>query len=113
MPRADLPVETATSFAAVGLEADDDRLLADYLAALDEQLAALAAAGGDAAAAGVLGEVEALCTTIGSDVVGVAARRDRARGPRAADRRRRPPRGRAIAAAYETAVSAGDVVHVR
>ena len=59
---------TATSFAAVGLEVDEDALLADYLRAVDEQLAALAAAGGDAAAAGVLGEIEALCTTIGAEV---------------------------------------------
>src|SRR5918993_1381736 len=69
MTRADLPVETATSFAATGLEADEDRLLATYLAALDEQLAALTLAGGDAAASGVLGEGEALCTTLGSEVV--------------------------------------------
>lgn len=112
MPRTDLPVETATSFEAVGLEADDDRLLADFLTSLDEQLTALTATGGDAAAAGVLGEIEALCTTIGSEVVvslpdgttleGHAQRLD-AQGRLVVD----APSG------LETAVSAGDVVHVR
>jgi BirA family transcriptional regulator, biotin operon repressor / biotin---[acetyl-CoA-carboxylase] ligase len=112
MRREDLPVSTAVSFAALGLECDDDRLLADYLTALDEQLRALVAAHGDAAAAGVLGEVEALCTTLGRDVVvslpdgtdlhGRAQRID--------------PDGRLVVVAgptLEQAVSAGDVVHVR
>jgi BirA family transcriptional regulator, biotin operon repressor / biotin---[acetyl-CoA-carboxylase] ligase len=111
MSLADLPVETATSFEAVGSEVDDDLLVADYLRALDEQLVALAAAHGDAAGAGVLGEIESLCTTIGSDVrvslpdgsmlEGRAVRLDAA--------------GRLVVAAgtQETPVSAGDVVHVR
>ena len=68
MPRTDLPVETATSFEAVGLEADEDRLLADFLRALDEHLAGLAAAGGDAVASGLHATVQSLCSTIGSDV---------------------------------------------
>jgi BirA family biotin operon repressor/biotin-[acetyl-CoA-carboxylase] ligase len=111
MSVADLPVTTATSFAALEAEADDDALLADYLAALDEQLRALAAARGDAAAAGVHGEVEALCDTLSRDVavslpegsvlVGHAQRLD--------------PEGRlvVVSAGVEQAVSAGDVVHVR
>ena len=111
MSVADLPVTTATSFATLGAEADDDALLADYLGALDEQLGALAAARGDAAASGVHGEVEALCDTLGrtvsvslpdgSTLVGHAARLDR--------------EGRlvVVSAGAETAVSAGDVVHVR
>ena len=69
MQRVDLPVDTASSFAALGLECDDDRLLADYLTALDEQLTALAEALGNAASAGVVGEIEALCGTLGRDVV--------------------------------------------
>ncbi len=45
MSLADLPVETATSFAASGLEVDEDRLLAAFLTELDAQLTALLAAG--------------------------------------------------------------------
>jgi len=111
MARSDLPVETATSFEAVGLEADEDRLLADYLTALDEQLTAVARIG-DAAAAGVLAEVEALCTTIGSDVV--VSLPDGAKLEGRAQRI--DPEGRLVVVAAngaETAVSAGDVVHVR
>jgi BirA family transcriptional regulator, biotin operon repressor / biotin---[acetyl-CoA-carboxylase] ligase len=111
MAKADLPVETATSFEAIGREVDEDRLLADYLTALDEQLAALAAAKGDAAGAGLLGEVEALCTTIGSDVR-VSLPDGRVLEGRAI---RLDAGGRLVVAsdAGETPVSAGDVVHVR
>jgi BirA family biotin operon repressor/biotin-[acetyl-CoA-carboxylase] ligase len=111
MSRADLPIETATSFAAAGLEVDDDRLLAEYLRALDEQLGALAFAHGDAAAAGILGEIEALCTTIGSEVV--VSLPD---GTKLSGRAQRiDSEGRLVVADgdVETAVSAGDVVHVR
>lgn len=109
MSRADLPVSTATSFEALGEECDDDRLLADFLTALGEQLSALVAARGDAAA--VRGEVEALCATIGSavrvalpdgtELVGEAVRLDAA--------------GRLVVAAggAEIPVAAGDVTHVR
>jgi len=111
MTEGDLPVQTATSFLAMGRDVDEDRLLAEYLRALDEHLVALAEARGDAAGAGVLGEVEALCATVGSDVrvqlpdgetlEGHAVRLDAA--------------GRLVVASgrVETAVSAGDVVHVR
>ncbi len=111
MARGDLPVATASSFAAVGLECDDDRLLADFLTALDEQLAALAAAHGDAADAGLLGEVEALCSTVGSDVVVSLPDGSKLEG-RA---QRIDPEGRLVVSTgdAETAVSAGDVVHVR
>lgn len=127
MPQTDLPIATATSFENVGLECDDDRLLADYLGALDELHSALVAARGNAAAAGVLAEVEALCTTIGSDVLITMPDGETLRG-RA---QRIDPDGRLVvvrdpelAAAvptgdalrgseFETAVSAGDVVHVR
>ena len=112
MAREDLPVDTAISFAAVGLTCDDDRLLADYLAALDEQLTALAAAGGDAAAAGVLSEVEALCATLGSDVA-VSLPDGQTLWGRA---QRIDPDGRLVVVQdgeYESVVSAGDVEHVR
>ena len=111
MSRADLPVETATSFAATGLEADEDRLLADYLVALDEQLTALAVARGDAAASGVLGELEALCSTLGSDVVVSLPDGSRLHGR--AQRIDTDGRLVVVAGDEETAVSAGDVVHVR
>lgn len=107
MTRSDLPVTTATSFAALGVAVDDDALLADYLSSLEEQLAALAGAHGDAEAAGVRAEVEKVCVTIGLEVAvalpdgttleGVAERID--------------PDGRLVVGGR--AVSAGDVVHVR
>lgn len=111
MTTEQLPVPTATSFAALGLDADEDRLLADYLAGLDEQLRALAIAHGDAAAAGVLAEVEALCATLGREVRvslpdgGVLVGRGQ----------RIDGDGRLVVAAglTETPVAAGDVVHVR
>ncbi|MFG6476078.1 biotin--[acetyl-CoA-carboxylase] ligase [Microbacterium sp. P06] len=111
MTRADLPVSTATSFAAIGMECDDDKLLADYLEALDEQLQALFTAGGDAAASGVLGEVEALCATVGRDVV-VMLPAERSLEGRA---RRIDPDGRLVVVvdSDEIAVAAGDVQHVR
>ncbi|MGP3535491.1 biotin--[acetyl-CoA-carboxylase] ligase [Microbacterium sp. RD1] len=111
MQRVDLPVTTAISFAALGLECDDDRLIADYLEALDELLAALTAARGDAAASGVLGEVEALCATVGADVT-VALPDGTSLGGRA---QRIDPDGRLVVdtGTDEVPVSAGDVVHVR
>ncbi|MDR7189089.1 BirA family biotin operon repressor/biotin-[acetyl-CoA-carboxylase] ligase [Microbacterium sp. BE35] len=112
MAAVDLPVATATSFAAAGLVCDDDRLLADYLGALDEQLKALGAAGGDAAASGVLGEVESLCSTLGSDVA-VSLPNGETLWGRA---QRIDPDGRLVVvqdAEFESVVSAGDVVHVR
>jgi BirA family biotin operon repressor/biotin-[acetyl-CoA-carboxylase] ligase len=112
MPQAELPVETATSFEALGLVADEDRLMADYLAALAEQLDALTAARGSAAAAGVLAEVEALCSTLGSDVVVSLPDGEVLRG-RA---QRIDDDGRLVVvqeSEYESIVSAGDVVHVR
>lgn len=111
MTRADLPVATAISFAAIGRDCDDDRLLADYLTALDEQLRALAAAGGDAAAAGVRGEVEALCDTLGREIV--VSFPD---GTTFAGRGQRLDHdGRLVVAqgTLQETVAAGDVVHVR
>ncbi|MBD7957243.1 biotin--[acetyl-CoA-carboxylase] ligase [Microbacterium sp. Sa4CUA7] len=111
MTPADLPVPTATSFAAVGVTVDLDDLLARYLREYDRLLGTLVAAGGDAAASGVRDEVSARCDTLGRDVsvampdggvlVGRAVRLD-------AD-------GRLVVevAGVETVVSAGDVVHVR
>ncbi len=111
MDRADLPVATATSFAAIGREVDDDALLAAYLTALDEQLTALAASGGDAGASGVHGEIEALCTTIGSDVRVTLP--DEALLDGRAQRIDADGRLVVVTGDIETAVAAGDVVHVR
>ncbi|WP_345801857.1 biotin--[acetyl-CoA-carboxylase] ligase [Microbacterium sp. AZCO] len=111
MPRTDLPLATATSFEAVGLECDDDRLLADYLTALDRLLAALVEAGGDAEASGVHAEVSELCSTIDSDVVVSLPDGSKLEG-RAESL---DPDGRLVVRSGDvlTTVSAGDVVHVR
>jgi BirA family biotin operon repressor/biotin-[acetyl-CoA-carboxylase] ligase len=111
MTLADLPVPTATSFAALGLTVDDDALLAGYLTALDEQLSALAAMHGDAGAAGVRGEIEALCVTLGQQVTVTLPGGDTLRGR--AQRIDADGRLVVVTADVETAVSAGDVVHVR
>lgn len=111
MSRFDLPVDTATSFPAVGLECDEDGLLADYAAGLDAMLASLAAHRGDAVASGVREQIEALCSTIGSDVT--VALPD---GARLEGRARGIDESGRLVVETEgalTAVSAGDVVHVR
>jgi len=112
MTRADLPVDTATSFAVLGVEVDEDRLVADYLAALDEQLTALAEALGNAGIAGIRGEIEALCATLGNDVLVHLPDGGRLAG----HAQRLDAEGRLVVVdplGFETAVSAGDVVHVR
>lgn len=112
MQPVDLPVSTATSFAAVGLECDEDRLLADYLTALDELINALGAAQGSAVASGVLAAVQAECSTIGSEVAVSLPDGEMMRG-RAT---RIDEDGRLVVeqdSEFESAVSAGDVVHVR
>jgi BirA family biotin operon repressor/biotin-[acetyl-CoA-carboxylase] ligase len=107
MASVDLPVPTATSFTALGREADEDRLIADYLEGLRDGISALAVSGAD----GVRADVEEACATIGADVTvtlpdsttlsGVARRLD--------------AEGRLVIGVegVETVVSAGDVVHVR
>lgn len=107
MSRADLPVTTATSFAAIGAESDDDGLLADYLDDLRSTLSRLTHDEIDR----VNREIEELCVTVGREVSvslpdgttlsGTAVRID--------------PDGRLVvrSGTLETPVSAGDVVHVR
>ncbi|WP_405373168.1 MULTISPECIES: biotin--[acetyl-CoA-carboxylase] ligase [unclassified Microbacterium] len=109
MTASQLPVPTATSFAALGAEVDEDRLLADYLAALRDGVAALAVGG--AGFDELRERVAAACATVGAEVsvslpggttlLGRAARLD--------------GDGRLIVVAggAEHAVAAGDVVHVR
>ncbi|KAA9085072.1 biotin--[acetyl-CoA-carboxylase] ligase [Microbacterium radiodurans] len=108
MAEVDLPVATATSFAATGAHADDDRLLADFLTGLRDGIADLAVAG---ATDELRERVSELCLTIGQEVTvslpggevltGVAQRLDED--------------GRLVvgAGSAEVAVGAGDVVHVR
>lgn len=110
MTESQLPVPTATSFAVLGTRADADRLLAAYLRELDRLLVELAAVG-DAVASGLHDAVSRRCATIGLDVrvslpgdsvlVGRATALD--------------DDGRllVLAGGVETAISAGDVVHVR
>lgn len=105
-----LPVPTATSFAALGVDVDEDRLLADYLDALTQYVDGLAGAD-EVSASDVRGAVSARCATIGQEVrvslpdgtqlVGSAESLD--------------VEGRLVVAAADgdRAVSAGDVVHVR
>ncbi|WP_336501038.1 biotin--[acetyl-CoA-carboxylase] ligase [Microbacterium paraoxydans] len=110
MTATQLPVPTATSFAAHGVVVDEDELLHSYLSALDGHLTALATAD-DATASGVPATVAAWCATVGQTVrvslpggsllEGMAVGID--------------PEGRLRVEAEGTvhAVSAGDVVHVR
>lgn len=113
MTDAQLPVSTATSFAVLDAECDEDALLADYLSALDASLTSLAAAAGDAQASGCHALTESLCVTLGRDVTvslpdGTALRGRALRI--AADGRLVVAE---IASGVEHEVSAGDVVHLR
>jgi BirA family biotin operon repressor/biotin-[acetyl-CoA-carboxylase] ligase len=108
MTAQQLPVPTATSFAALGVDVDADRLVADYLAGLDAAITGLSRS---ADAAALHAEVTARCLTLGQSVDvsmpdgttlnGVATRL-------AADGRLVIDDGSA-----EHEVLSGDVVHVR
>jgi len=110
MTTEQLPVPTATSFAALGADVDEDRLLAAYLERLGAHVSALAA-NGDAAASGLHAAVTAVCATLGQEVrVSLPAGRILEGTATALD-----PQGRLLVTAdgAEHAISAGDVVHVR
>ncbi|MFT3798429.1 biotin--[acetyl-CoA-carboxylase] ligase [Microbacterium sp.] len=117
MTAEQLPVPTATSFAALGRDCRDDRLLEGFLTGLRDRIAALAVGGGAAVAAGVA----ARCATLGSEVVvslpggaslrGVARRLDEA-GRLVVEARGGEADG-GETGGVETVVGAGDVVHVR
>lgn len=110
MSAQQLPVPTATSFAALGAAADSDLLIADYLRRLEALFAALRA-WGDARRSGVLDAVSAVCATLGREVEvslpdgsflhGTAVRLD--------------PDGRLCvdSGGDEHLIAAGDVVHAR
>jgi BirA family biotin operon repressor/biotin-[acetyl-CoA-carboxylase] ligase len=107
MSSSELPVPTATSFASLGVAVDEDRLLADYLTALRDAVAALAVSGAPA----VRELVGGVCDTLGAEVsvslpdgaslAGTAERLDE--------------RGRLVVrtGGAEVVIAAGDVVHVR
>ncbi|GAA4786236.1 biotin--[acetyl-CoA-carboxylase] ligase [Microbacterium gilvum] len=107
----ELPVPTATSFAALGLTADDDALVAAYVTRLDDLLGRLSRAEGDAVASGVRDEVADACVTLGREVTVSLPDGGALRGTATAI----APDGRLVVDAAEgaVAVSAGDVVHVR
>jgi len=107
MSRADLPVTTATSFAAIGAECDDDRLLADYLEDLGKMLSRLAHDDVER----VHSEIEKLCVTVGKEVT--VAMPDGSTLQGTATRLDRDGCLVVEAGTIETVVSAGDVVHVR
>ncbi|KNY07455.1 biotin--[acetyl-CoA-carboxylase] ligase [Microbacterium sp. GCS4] len=110
MTASELPVPTATSFAVLGVVADADRLLSDYLIGLDGMIAGLAETG-DAVASGLHAAASARCSTIGREVR-VSLPGDRILEGRAI---RLDEDGRLVVRsdAGEQAVAAGDVVHVR
>lgn len=110
MTAGQLPVPTATSFAALGAVYDEDRLVADYLRRLDGLLAALAA-WGDGDRSGVHAAISARCATLGREVDVVLPDGTNLHGTAV----RLEPDGRLCidSGGEQTLVSAGDVVHAR
>lgn len=111
MTAEQLPVPTATSFAALGSGCDEDRLLSDYLETLCALLADLARAAGDAETSGVRSAVIASCATLGQEVAVSLPDGTSLRGTAET----LDAEGRLIvrSGAALVPVSAGDVVHVR
>lgn len=109
MSSAELPVPTATSFAALGETADEDRLLADFLTGLRDRIAALAVA--DGAAGQLRDEAVQLCATVGAEV-SVSLPDGTTLDGRATGL---DTDGRLVieTLGVRTVVGAGDVVHVR
>lgn len=110
MTAQQLPVATATSFAALGTAADEDRLLADYVRSLDARLTALVATG-DAESSGLHGEMTTRCLSIGR-VIDVALPDGSALHGRAT-RVGLDGRLAVDVDGRERLVAAGDVVHAR
>lgn len=110
MTTEQLPVPTATSFAVLDADVDEDRLLADYLSALDRLLSRLVSTS-DAGSSGLHAAVTDRCATIGQSVrVSLPAGRMLEGVATALD-----PEGRLVVAVdgEQQTISAGDVVHVR
>lgn len=107
MTTDELPVPSATSFAVLGIDVDEDLLLARYMVGLRDGIAQLAVEGG----AHLRGEIEQLCATVGKDVA-VSLPDDSILRGRATGL---DEQGRLVVStgAASQAVSAGDVIHVR
>jgi BirA family biotin operon repressor/biotin-[acetyl-CoA-carboxylase] ligase len=105
-----LPVPTATSFAAIGEVCDSDRLIADYLRRLDGLLSALVT-WEDSERSGIRDAVSARCATLGRevdvDLPDGSSLHGTATGIDADGRLR------IDAAGVEHVVAAGDVIHAR
>ncbi len=110
MTAEQLPVPTATSFAVLGADVDEDRLLSGYLTTLDGYLSGLLQAG-DAIASGLHDAVSARCATL-AHTVRVSMPGDRV-VEGTASRLDREGRLVVVVDGAEHAISAGDVVHVR
>lgn len=108
MAEVDLPVSTATSFAAIGADVDEDRLLADFLTGLRDGIAELAVEG---ATPRLRERVSGACRTLGEQVTVSLPDGEVLAGTA----RRLDEDGRLVVdtGANEVAVGAGDVVHVR
>lgn len=110
MTRAQLPVPTATSFALAGVEVDEDRLVADYIARLDDLLRGLSQKS-DAVASGLHAAASSRCVTIGRDVDVTLP--DGTALHATALRLEADGRLAVVANGSQTLVGAGDVVHAR
>lgn len=110
MTAEQLPVPTATSFAVVGVRADEDRLLAAFLTRLQGLVARLVATG-DAVRSGVHAAVTERCLSLGREVEVVLPDGDVLRG-RAVELSQD---GRLAVSAdgIRHLVGAGDVTHAR
>jgi len=110
MSAGQLPVATATSFAALGAMCDEDRLVSDYLRRLEGLLSALAV-WGDGDRSGVHEAVSARCATLGREVD--VALPDGASLHGTAVRLASDGRLCVDSDGEQTLISAGDVVHAR
>lgn len=110
MTAAELPVPTATSFAALDVVVDADRLVSGYLSGLSAAIAGLARTG-DAESAGLHAAATQRCLTLGQDV-NVSLPGGEVLHGRAV---RLASDGRLVVdtGSGEQSVSSGDVVHVR
>ncbi|WP_394279698.1 biotin--[acetyl-CoA-carboxylase] ligase [Microbacterium sp.] len=109
MTAAQLPVPTATSFAARGEDVDEDRLLADFLTGLRDGVATIALGGSGFAA--LRERIADACATLGAEVV-VSLPGGTSLTGRALSL---DPDGSLVVQSPEgeRRVAAGDVVHVR
>lgn len=106
MTAAQLPVPTATSFAALGADIDEDRLVADWLTGLDAMRRMLLTE-----PARIVEEISARCITLGLDVRAELPDGTQVEGTAV----RLDTGGRLVLAVAgdERTISAGDVVHAR